>query len=201
MIKHLILAFCAFIMAAPAMAATPQIGEKAPNFTVVNSNGQNVSLSDFEGKVVVLEWTNHGCPYVQKHYETHNMQGLQRKYRDQDVIWLSIISSAEGRQGHVTGEQANTLTKERKASPSAVLLDSDGTVGKLYGASTTPHMFVINKAGTLVYKGAIDDNNSANHATVQGARNYVSEALDSVLAGNNVVVTQTNPYGCAVKYK
>ena len=201
MIKHLILAFCAFIMAAPAVAATPQIGEEAPNFTVVNSNGQNVSLTDFKGKVVVLEWTNHGCPYVQKHYETHNMQGLQRKYRDQDVIWLSIISSAEGRQGHVTGEQANTLTKERKASPSAVLLDSDGTVGKLYGASTTPHMFVINKAGTLVYKGAIDDNNSANHASVQGARNYVSEALDSVLAGNNVVVTQTNPYGCAVKYK
>lgn len=199
--------FAKFIMAAfltvfsmPALAATV-IGQAAPEFTAVDSNGTSHNLSDFKGKTVVLEWTNDGCPFVQKHYETNNMQKLQKAYTDKGVVWLSIISSAAGEQGNVTGEQANKLTTDRNASPTAVLLDESGEVGKLYDAKTTPHMFVINPEGILVYHGAIDDNKSADHATVEGANNYVVAALDAVEKGEAVKTGETQPYGCFVKYK
>lgn len=199
--------FAKFIMAAffavftlPAHAAVV-VGQAAPNFTAVDSNGKIHNLSDFKGKTVVLEWTNDGCPFVQKHYETHNMQKLQKEYTDKGVIWLSIISSAKGEQGNVTGDEANKLTKERDAHPTAVLLDESGEVGKLYDAKTTPHMFVINPEGILVYKGAIDDNKSADHSTVEGAHNYVAAALDAVEKGEAVATPETQPYGCFVKYK
>ena len=197
--KFMITAFM-LVFAMPAMAEAV-IGEPAPAFTAVDSNGTEHSLSDFGGKTVVLEWTNHGCPYVQKHYETGNMQDLQKKYTDQDVVWLSVISSAPGEQGHVSGEEANELTTERNASPTAVLLDETGEVGKLYEAKTTPHMYVINAEGVLVYKGAIDNNNSANPDTVESANNYVVAALDAVANGEAVATPETQPYGCFVKYK
>ncbi len=199
--KHVIKLFTLFFFfGATPVFASPAIGETAPDFTAVDSNGQSHSLSDFKGKTVVLEWTNHGCPFVQKHYETGNMQKLQKTYTDQDVIWLSVISSAKGKQGHVSGEEANALTESRGAHPTAVLLDESGAVGKLYDAKTTPHMFVINADGILVYKGAIDDNDSTRHKSVETAENYVVTALDATLKNEPVSVAETQPYGCAVKY-
>ncbi len=183
-----------------ATAAEVKVGQPAPNFTAVDSNGKSHQLSDFKGKVVVLEWTNHQCPFVRKHYETGNMQKTQKQATDKGVIWLSIVSSAPGNQGHVDGKQANTLTTERKASPTAVLLDSDGKVGRLYNARTTPHMFVIAADGTLAYMGAIDSIASSDKADVAKADNYVNAALDQVLKGQPVTNATTQPYGCTVKY-
>ncbi|MGI9387577.1 MAG: redoxin domain-containing protein, partial [Methyloligellaceae bacterium] len=148
----------------PHAVADPVIGKPAPVFTGTDSNGKKVSLQDFRGKTVILEWTNHDCPFVRKHYGSGNMQALQKKATGGDVVWLSVISSAPGRQGHVSPVRANELTTARKASPSAVLLDPDGTIGRAYEATATPHMFVIDTQGTLVYKGAIDDKPSANPA-------------------------------------
>lgn len=182
-------------------SAAPEVGKPAPDFTITDSNGNTVNLAAFRGKTVVLEWTNDGCPYVAKHYGTGNMQRLQTDATSKGVVWLTVISSAPGTQGHVVGPEANKLTSDRKARPTAVLLDPKGTVGRLYDARTTPHMFVIDQNGTLSYMGAIDDKPSANHATVNGARNYVSEALDAVLAGKPVTTASTRPYGCSVKYQ
>lgn len=179
---------------------TLQVGAPAPNFTAVDSNGKRHSLTDFKGKTVVLEWTNHDCPFVKKHYETDNMQKLQRSATSQGVVWLSVISSAPGQQGFVNGAKANELTKSRNASPTAVILDPEGTLGRLYGARTTPHMFIIAPNGTLAYMGAIDDRPSANKDDVAGARNYVAEALNAIRAGQPVPVATTQPYGCSVKY-
>lgn len=216
MIKSAMMALCAFLciglagnanaddhgnkemMEKPAMSA-PVVGEKAPVFTAVDSNGVTHSLSDFMGKTVVLEWTNHQCPFVKKHYDNGDMQALQKEAGD-DVVWLSIVSSAPGNQGHVTGEEANEQTKLRDAAPTAVILDPSGEVGKMYDAKTTPHMFVIDASGTLVYAGAIDDNNSANPADVPTANNYVRAALNSLKAGEAIAVSQTQAYGCSVKY-
>ncbi|MEZ5843230.1 MAG: thioredoxin family protein [Hyphomicrobiaceae bacterium] len=184
----------------PTLAA-PKVGASAPEFSAVDSNGRTVKLSDYRGKVVVLEWTNDGCPYVGKHYGTGNMQKLQAEAAAKGVVWLSVISSAPGTQGYVKGLEANKLTEDRKANPTAVLLDPKGTVGRLYDARTTPHMYIVDKAGMLAYAGAIDDKPSANHATINGARNYVREALDAVLAGKPVSMTSTRPYGCSVKYQ
>lgn len=177
-----------------------KIGAPAPAFTVTDSNGKKHSLADFKGKTVVLEWTNHECPFVKKHYETDNMQKLQRSATAQGVVWLSVISSAPGQQGFVDAAKANELTKSRNASPTAVILDPDGTFGRLYGARTTPHMFIIAPDGKLAYMGAIDDKPSANKNDVAGARNYVSEALEAIRAGKPVPVATTPPYGCSVKY-
>lgn len=199
MIKHLLLAFCALIFSAPAFASAV-VGQPAPAFTATDSNGNTVNLEDFKGKLVVLEWTNDGCPFVKKHYETNNIQKLQKKYTDEGVVWLSVISSAEGKQGYVTGEQANALTTSREASPTAVILDPKGELGQLYGAKTTPHMYVVDKEGTLVYAGAIDDNDSMRQSTVETAKNYVSSTLDALMAGSAVEVAETQAYGCSVKY-
>jgi peroxiredoxin len=189
-----------FLMAATAQAA-PQIGKPAPDFSAVDSNGKAVKLSDYRGKIVVLEWTNDGCPYVQKHYGSGNMQKLQKDETAKGIVWLSIISSAPGEQGYVEGAEANELTKSRGAAPTAVLLDPEGKVGHLYDARTTPHMFVVNGDGTLVYMGGIDSKPTANLADIKTAKNYIRAALDEVIAGKPVGDAVTRPYGCSVKYR
>ncbi len=181
-------------------AAAPQIGAPAPAFTATDSKGKTHALDDFRGKTVVLEWSNHGCPYVQKHYETGNMQALQNEAASDGVVWLTVISSAPGRQGHVTPAEADELTETRDAAPAAVLLDPEGKVGLTYDARTTPHMYVIDPEGTLVYMGAIDDRPSARHSSVEGARNYVREALNALENGEQIAQPITRAYGCSVKY-
>jgi len=190
----------ALLPARPAWAAPAKVGEVAPGFTVNATNGSPVSLASYKGKVVVLEWTNHECPYVRKHYESGNMQSLQREATGQGVVWLTLISSSEGTQGYVTALQADELTTARKAAPTAVLLDTKGVAGKLYGATNTPHMYVVDKAGMLVYAGAIDDRPTSRRADVPGANNYVRAALDAVAAGQPVKTPVTRAYGCTVKY-
>ncbi|MEM9303790.1 MAG: redoxin domain-containing protein [Pseudomonadota bacterium] len=187
-------------VAAP-VAASPEVGAPAPTFTGVTSNGESVALEDLRGKTVVLEWTNHDCPYVKKHYETGNMQTLQKDATGDGIVWLSVISSAPGTQGHVSPDMANTLTSDREAAPSHVILDEAGTIGRAYSAQTTPHMYVIDPEGTLIFMGGIDDKPSANKNTVEGANNYVRAALDSLSNGTPVEAPVTRPYGCSVKYK
>jgi peroxiredoxin len=184
----------------PPARAAAKVGEAAPAFTSTSSAPAPVSLADYRGKIVVLEWTNHDCPYVRKHYETGNMQGLQREATAQGAIWLSVISSAPGSQGHVSAAQANELTASRQAAPTAVLLDPAGTVGRLYGATNTPHMYVIDRGGILIYAGAIDDRPTSRRSDVQGAQNYVREALQAVASGQPVKTSVTRAYGCTVKY-
>jgi len=181
-------------------AAAAKVGEAAPAFTAASTAGTPVSLGAYKGKIVVLEWTNHECPYVRKHYETGNMQALQKDATGQGAVWLTLISSAKGEQGYVTAAQADELTSTRKAVPSAVLLDDKGVVGHLYGATNTPHMYVVDKAGILVYAGAIDDRPTTRRADVQGANNYVRVALEAVQAGQPVKTPVTRAYGCTVKY-
>lgn len=177
-------------------------GETAPDFTLsgLNPKMKNISLSDFKGKIIVLEWLNHGCPFVRKHYDSGNMQSLQRKYTGQNVIWLSIISSAPGKQGYVDDKGALKEKAENKASPTDILLDPEGKVGKLYGAKTTPHMYIIDKAGTLVYQGAIDDRADSDKNSIPSAKNYVASALDELILGKKITAHTTKSYGCAVKY-
>lgn len=188
------------LFSAPALAAPPVIGQPAPAFTIVDSNNNTVTLSQYRGKVVVLEWTNDGCPFVQKHYESGNMQALQKKAAEDGVVWLTVISSAPGKQGYVDADGANALTRARDAAPAAVLLDPTGGVGRLYDAKTTPHMFVIDKSGTLVYAGAIDSIPSKDKEDIAKATNHVTAALEDLKAGRPVAVDQTAPYGCAIKY-
>jgi peroxiredoxin len=191
----------ALALVATAAVAGPAVDAPAPAFTGAASNGQAISLDQFKGKTVILEWTNDGCPFVQKHYETGNMQKTQKAANAQDVVWISVISSAPGKQGHADATRANMLTEERGADPDYVLLDPDGVVGKAYGAKTTPQIALIDGDGVLRYQGAIDDQPSANHASVNGATNYVLAALSDLKAGKPVSVKETKPYGCAVKYK
>ncbi len=181
-------------------AEVPAIGEKAPDFTLKDTTGKEHTLSDFKGKVVVLEWTNYDCPFVRKHYGSDNMQKLQDKYTGKDVVWLTICSSAPGKQGYLENEQWTERMTAAKTKPTALLPDPTGAVGKLYKAKTTPHMFVIDKDGTLVYQGAIDDDRSFDPQKIAEARNYVTEALDALLAGKEVEEKETAPYGCSVKY-
>jgi peroxiredoxin len=188
------------VLARPAWAAVAKVGAAAPAFSAGATMGKSVSLADYSGKTVVLEWTNHLCPYVQKHYDTSNMQALQKDVTGQGIIWLTIISSAPDTQGYVLPKEADELTRKRNASPTAVLLDPTGTVGKMYGATNTPHMYVVDKAGTLVYAGAIDDKPTSRRSDVPNARNYVREALAAVTAGQPVKTPLTRAYGCTVKY-
>ena len=184
----------------PASWAAARVGEPSPAFTATATAGSPVSLADYRGKLVILEWTNHECPYVRKHYETGNMQALQKEATGQGVVWLTVISSAPNEQGYVTPGQADELTATRKASPTAVLLDPKGKVGHLYGATNTPHMYIVDKAGMLVYAGAIDDRPTSRRADVPGANNYVRAALQAVTAGQPVKTPVTRAYGCTVKY-
>ncbi|MCI5064644.1 thioredoxin family protein [bacterium] len=202
--KHTVTLLLSLLVALtlPGIAfAEIEVGEMAPQFTAVDSNGNEHNLKDFRGKNVVLEWTNPRCPYVVKHYDTKNMQSLQKKYTDKGVIWLTINSSAEGKQGNLSAEEANRSIAESGSAQTAYLLDPEGKIGKMYGARTTPHMYVIDGEGTLVYAGAIDNNSSSRHTTVANAKNYVAEALDAIMMNKPVEVAATNAYGCSVKYK
>lgn len=185
---------------ATTATATPEIGKPAPGFTAVDSNGTEHSLSSYKGSTVILEWTNHGCPYVQKHYDTGNMQALQKETTNDGVVWLTIISSAPGKQGYVTAEKANELTEKRDAAPTAVLFDPTGEIGKSYSAKATPHMYIIDKDGALRYMGAIDDKPTTRKKSVETATNYVRVALDEMKSGKPVSTAVTKAYGCSVKY-
>ena len=185
---------------AVSVAAAPVVGQPAPGFSVKDSSGKTHSLADYKGKIVVLEWLNHECPFVGKHYGSGHMQKLQKAYTGKGVVWLSVNSSAAGKQGHVTPDQANSLSAQKGAAASAVLLDPEGTVGRAYAAKTTPHMFVIDTAGTVAYQGGIDDTPSTDQADVKTAKNYVQAALEALLAGQKVETPSSPPYGCAVKY-
>lgn len=186
-------------LAAPAFAKIAT-GSNVSDMTVVDSEGMTHNLSDFAGKRVVLEWTNEGCPYVKKHYSTDNMQDLQRDATASDVVWLSVISSAPGKQGYKTGDEVASWKDAHDVASTAVILDEEGVMGKTFSARTTPHMYIIDEDQTLVYQGAIDDNNSANPDTIIGATNYVRQALAEMDAGEAISVTDTQPYGCSVKY-
>jgi len=199
MLMKPILATLLFAMATTAGAAL-KIGEPAPGFTGIDTSGKSHALSDFRGKPVVLEWTNHDCPYVRKHYSSGNMQRQQQTATGQGVVWLSIISSAPGKQGHVTPAQADALTAERNAAPSAVILDEKGEIGRLYEAKSTPHMYIIDADGKLAYMGGIDSIASANPADIGKATQYVPAALARVMNGEPVAPSVTRPYGCSVKY-
>src|SRR5713226_8761978 len=183
-----------------AAGADPQIGRPAPDFTATDSKGSSLSLSQFRGKTVVLEWTNADCPYTRKHYTSGNMQGLQELAQKNGVVWLSVISSAPGKQGYVNGPAADALTQSRGAAPTAVLLDPSGTLGRLYGAKTTPHMFVIDKNGALQYVGGIDSIATADAGDIPNAEPYLKEAMLAVTQGSPVAHAVTKPYGCSVKY-
>jgi peroxiredoxin len=183
----------------PIFALTP--GTPAPDFKGTDSNGISHTLSQYRGKYVVLEWANKGCPYDQKHYLSGNMESLQKEWTGKGVVWLSVISSAPGTQGHVSAAEENQYLKTMKAAPTAALLDADGTIGRLYQAKTTPHMFVIDPKGNLIYQGAIDDKPTTDQADVKTAHNYLNDALNASMAGKPVPVATTRPYGCSVKYK
>ena len=175
----------------------------APTFTLMNQDSEMIDLASFKGKKVILEWTNHDCPFVKRHYDTDNMQDLQREYTENDVIWLSIISSAKCKQGYVTKSEAKELTINRNAQPSHVLFDSNGDVGKLYDAKTTPHMFIIDEVGMLRYQGAIDNLGTTGalfSTDLSKAKNYVRNAMKSLFLGEDVAEKNTRPYGCSVKY-
>lgn len=193
-------AAAAALSIASVHAAEVAVSKPAPDFTAKDSEGRDVKLSSFKGRIVVLEWTNEGCPYVRKHYSGGNMQATQKAAVDQGAVWLTVQSSAPGTQGHVNGLEAAKWMADNNAKPSHFILDPDGKIGRLYDAKVTPHMYVIDKAGVLAYMGAIDDKPTANPADIKGARNYVVEALGAVAAGQPVKTASTRAYGCSVKY-
>ncbi len=182
----------------PALAVAP--GTPAPDFKGTDSNGVQHSLSDYRGKYVVLEWANQGCPYDRKHYLSGSMENLQKEWTAKGVIWLSIISSAPGAQGYVTPSEENTYLKTMHAAPTATLLDPTSTIARLYDAKTTPHIFIIDPTGKLIYEGAIDNKPTTDQADLKGADNYLNDALTAAMAGKPVPVESTRPYGCSVKY-
>jgi peroxiredoxin len=194
------LAVSALALAAPA-GAKIATGSNVSDMTVTDSNGVQHNLSDFAGKKVVLEWTNEGCPYVKKHYTTDNMQKTQKMATADGAVWLSIISSAPGKQGYKTPAEANAWKTDQDAASTAIVLDPEGDMGRTFAAKTTPHMYIIDENQTLVYQGAIDDNRSASPKTVEGAKNYVVAAMEDLKAGRAVADAETAPYGCSVKYK
>lgn len=183
-----------------AQVILAEIGKPAPEFMTEDIKGEHVMLSDYKGKIVVLEWTNHQCPYVRKHYDTGNMQSLQQEATQEGVVWISIVSSAKGKEGNVSPQEAQSIIEKEHAFPTYKILDESGAIGRLYGAKSTPHMFVIDKSGVLVYSGAIDSNESFKPETIKGAKNYVREAINALKEGRAVEVVQTQPYGCGVKY-
>ena len=183
---------------ASAAHAAPELGKPAPDFTLADQNGKPVKLSDAKGKFVVLEWFNKDCPFVRKHYDSGNMQKLQSTYGKKGVMWYSIMSSRPGAEGHLSPKEAQTELSHMSAN--ALLNDEKGVVGKLYGAKTTPHMFIVDKKGALIYMGGIDNAPSTDQEDVKTAKNFVSAALDESLAGKNVSVPSSRPYGCSVKY-
>jgi len=191
--------FCAAL--APASAkAQAVVGSPAPAFVATDSHGSAHSLDRYRGKYVVLEWHNQGCPYTKKHYVSGNMQSLQKEWTAKGVVWFTVISSAPGKEGYVTDSEENAYLDQMHAAPTAVLIDADGKIGHLYGAKTTPEMYVIDPEGKLIYEGAIDDRPTPDVSDVKGADNYLSDALSESLAGKPVAKSYTRPYGCSVKY-
>ena len=188
------------LCAIPLLIAAAKVGDPAPDFTATASNGKTVRLADYRGKFVILEWHNNGCPYVGKHYNSGNMQRLQKQWTSQGVVWLTILSSAPGKQGYVTASEENDYLAKEQAAPTAALLDTTGEIGHLYDAKTSPQMVVINPQGVVIYSGAIDDKPTTDLQDVQGATNYVSLALEQAMAGKPVQTPATRPYGCSVKY-
>ncbi|MEO7166539.1 MAG: thioredoxin family protein [Chthoniobacterales bacterium] len=198
--KLLLLTLTAFCTGALFAAEMPEVGAPAPGFTLSAADGKSHSLGDFKGKYVVLEWFNPGCPFVKKHYGSKNMQELQKQFTGKGVVWLTIDSSAAGEQGYLTPETAQKQMADWKIGSTALLLDPNGEVGHDYHATNTPHMFVINPEGNLIYEGAIDSKASANPADIQVSTNYVKVALDEAMAGKAVSNAKTKAYGCSVKY-
>jgi peroxiredoxin len=198
--KMIALATAAVLALSTPAFAKIATGSSVADMTVVDSDGTSHNLSDFAGQRVVLEWTNEGCPYVKKHYNSDNMQDLQRDATADGTVWLSVISSAPGKQGHKDNVEVANWKAKHDVAATAVILDEEGTMGQAFSARTTPHMYIIDADQTLVYQGAIDDNSSSNPATIPGATNYVREALADLDAGEAVAVTDTQPYGCSVKY-
>jgi peroxiredoxin len=202
MVKRITLAFVlgAFVAALAHPVAAVKVGDPAPSFTATDNQGKTHALSDYKGKFVVLEWHNQGCPYVRKQYGSGNMQGLQKEWTAKGVVWLTVVSSAPGQQGYVTAEESREFVASHHASPTAVLLDPTGAVGHAFGARTSPHMFVINPDGIVIYNGAIDDRPTTDLSDIPGATNYVSAALREAMSQKPVTTASTQPYGCAVKY-
>lgn len=196
------LALAGFALAAqPSLAqSAPRIGASAPAFQAVDVDGKTRNLSEFAGKTVILEWTNHDCPYVRKHYNSATMQTLQKDMAKEGIVWLSVISSPVGEQGHVSPAQAKELTVKRDAAPAGILLDPDSKLARAYGAQTTPHMYIIDAKGMLAYMGAIDDKPSASAASLNGAKSYVRQAVAELQAGKPISEAATKAYGCVVKY-
>jgi peroxiredoxin len=198
----LLLSLFACLLSTPLCGAdSPPVGSTAPDFSVTDSKGKTHALSQYKGKYVVLEWFNPECPFVKKHYGSGNMQKLQQEFTGKGVVWLTIDSNAPGMQGNLTPEQANAKIAEWKAHSTALLLDPDGKAGRTYGAKNTPHMFIINPEGKVIYEGAIDSKDTANPADIATSTNYVKVALDESLAGKTVTTPSSRPYGCSVKYK
>jgi peroxiredoxin len=200
MLRTLLLCLVAGFLTWADSHAEVIVGKVAPDFTLMDTHGKMRKLSDFKDKYIVLEWLNSDCPFVKAHYNSGVMQALQQKYTSKGCAWLSIVSSALGKQGNYSPAELNKKMTAWKSSQTAVLLDSDGKVGKLYGAKTTPHMFVINPQGILIYEGAIDDRPSTDKKDAMNAKNYVEAALDEAMQGKPVTTSHTQPYGCSVKY-
>jgi peroxiredoxin len=200
MLRRTFVAVSAFAFAISAQAA-PAVGQSAPDFTLRDVGGKPVKLSDYRGKHVVLEWTNPGCPYVRKHYNSGNMPATQKDAVDKGVVWLSINSTEKSAYDYMEPTKLVAWQKERKAQASAVLLDEEGTAGKAYGARTTPHMYIVDPQGRLIYAGGIDSIPSSDPDDIKKAVNYVRQGLDEALAGKPVSMATTRPYGCSIKYK
>ncbi|MDT8406088.1 MAG: redoxin domain-containing protein [Methylococcales bacterium] len=183
-----------------SVLAGPDVNKPAPVFTGSLADGRQFRLDELKGQTVVLEWTNHQCPFVVKHYQSGNIPALQKQASEQGIVWLQVISSAPGKQGHVDGETARRLNRERGATPSDTILDEDGSIGKLYGATNTPQFFIIDPKGVLVYKGGIDSIPSAEPADIARAENYVGAALADLATGRKIAKPSTKPYGCTIKY-
>lgn len=183
-----------------AVFAAANLDQPAPAFSAPSADGKTISLDSYRGKTVVLEWTNADCPFVKKHYESGNIPKLQQDATAKGVVWLQVISSAPGKQGYVDGATAIKLNNFRDAKPTATVLDADGKIGKLYGAQTTPHIFIVNPQGQLVYKGGIDSIPSTDQSDIAKADNYVVAALGDLAAGRKIANANTKPYGCSVKY-
>ena len=200
--KNVILLSCILALLTLGATATAKVhtGAQAPDFTLTDTRGQTHSLSDLKGSYVILEWTNHECPFVVKHYNSGNMQALQKECTDKGMVWFTIISSAPGKQGYVTSDYGNDLSEKHSAKATAKLLDPEGVAGRLYGAKVTPHMFIINPEGKLIYQGAIDSISTADISDIKKADNYVLTALKEDMGGMKVNKTDTKPYGCSIKY-
>ena len=195
-----IVTVAAALLVLPILIATAKVGDPAPGFTASGSDGKSYNLAEYRGKYVVLEWHNNGCPYTRKHYESGNMQRLQKEWTGKGVVWFTVISSAPGTQGYVTADQENAYMSKMHATPTAALLDPNGEIGHMYDAKTTPHMIVINPSGNIIYDGAIDDHPTPDQSDIASSKNYVDVALQEAMSGKPVQTASTRPYGCSVKY-